>query len=434
MTLQKASRIVAREGARPLTAVASGYVYGDSTPFPYAVDYVEIVRSLVVCAVSLMKAQDVIDGSRNDERKAREHHLRLRGDLEAMVESVRGALSSGAAPRRLEANACAERLVTMTWAATQLEARNAQERLDKATTRAEAAIADARRQAAVALGHMLARHDLPGTSYGFRVFASGDGYGAEALATLPGGVRATFDASLPERHPWRSLRRVADVRRGVRVTLPRKTGVFAKRISSLPLTLDPLTILGASLDGSGGAILLGKSERAGTEHSFDIDFSGAATRVSWRGADESMSVELAPDDVPRIVGLLRAIEEATRPIVSRRGTMTEATVNGAPFAEAEPGDACVRLVSLVAPVAREIARRSGAPGELVLRRNVGAGRRDEVFLRTEELLEQIETLPPRLRDVFVQLELEGVPRSARVPVRALPLHEEVSASVVVASP
>jgi hypothetical protein len=207
---------------------------------------------------------------------------------------------------------------------------------------------------------------------------------------------------------------------------------LAKRVSSLPLSLDRFTILGASLDGSQGVILLGKSERAGTAHSFDVDFSGAATRVIWHDAD-ACTTELAPDEVPGIVGLLRAIQEATRPLVSRRGTMTEATVNGTPFAEAEPREACARLVSLVAPVVREIARRSGAPGELVLRRNVGTGRRDEVFLRTEELLEQIETLPPRLREVFAPLELEGAPRSHRAPARALPSHEEVSDSVIVAT-
>jgi hypothetical protein len=432
MALQKASPVVARERARPPAAVATGYVYGDSTPFPYAVDYVAIARSLVVCTVSLMQAQHAIDCARNDERQAHEHLLRLRADLQSMVDSVSGVLSSAPARRLLEANACAERLVTMTWAATQLEARNGQDRLDKVTTRAEATIAAARRQAAVSLGQMLGRHDLPGTSYGFRIFASGDGYGAETLATLPGGVRATFDASLPEGHPWRSLQRVADVRRGVSVTVPRRTGVLAKRVSSLPLSLDRFTILGASLDGSQGMILLGKSERAGTAHSFDVDFSGAATRVIWHDAGAS-TTELAPDEVPRIVGLLRAIQESTRPLVSRRGTMTEATVNGAPFAESEPSEACTRLVSLVAPVVREIARRSGAPGELVLRRNVGTGRRDEVFLRTAELLEQIETLPPRLREVFAPLELEGEPRSPRAPARALPSHEEVSDSVIVAT-
>jgi hypothetical protein len=408
-------------------------VYGDSTPFPYAVDYVAIVRSVVVCAVALMKAQYVIDCSRTDERMARERLLRLRGELQTMTEAVRGAISAAPASRLPEANACAEHLAAMAMAATLVEAKHGQDRLDEASARAEASMASARREAAVALGHMLARHDLPGTSYGFRVFAAGDGYGAEALATLPCGVRATFDASLPEGHPWRSLRKVADVRQGVTVTVPQRTGVFAKRVASLPLSLDSLTILGASLDGSRAALLLGKSERAGTAHSFDVDFSSGAPRVTWHDADESMSLELSADDVPRIIGLLHAVQEATRALVSRRGTMTDATVNGAPFVEAEPSEACVRLVSLVAPVARELARRSGAAGELVLRRNVGAGRRDEVFVTTAELLEHIETLPPPSREVFARFDFQSTPRSPRAPARALPSYEEVSASVILTS-
>jgi hypothetical protein len=50
-----------------------------------------------------------------------------------------------------------------------------------------------------------------------------------------------------------------------------------------------------------------------------------------------------------------------------------------------------------------------------------------VFVTTAELLEQIETLPPPLRRMFAQLDLEGRPRSPRAPARSLPSYEEISA-------
>jgi hypothetical protein len=61
----------------------------------------------------------------------------------------------------------------------------------------------------------------------------------------------------------------------------------------------------------------------------------------------------------------------------------------------------------MAPVVVEISRRSGAPGELVLRRNAGPRRREETYLTHAELLRKIFTLPPERRLVFSPLGLSS---------------------------
>ena len=43
------------------------------------------------------------------------------------------------------------------------------------------------------------------------------------------------------------------------------------------------------------------------------------------------------------------------------------------------------MINVLAPVVQEIARRSGAPGELVLRRDLGEGRREEIYITKAEL-------------------------------------------------
>jgi hypothetical protein len=68
----------------------------------------------------------------------------------------------------------------------------------------------------------------------------------------------------------------------------------------------------------------------------------------------------------------------------------------------------------MAPTVVEISRRSGAPGELVLRRNLGEGRREETYSTHTELLEKILVLPPDLRAVFAPLKLSG-PAGAALP-------------------
>ncbi|WP_198096908.1 hypothetical protein, partial [Clostridioides difficile] len=96
-------------------------------------------------------------------------------------------------------------------------------------------------------------------------------------------------------------------------------------------------------------------------------------------AGEREPYELSSEDAVRALKLYRAAVASTRDLASERGKMTEATLDGNALRGVEPAKIAARMVHAMAPLAREIARRSGAPGELVLRKNVGAGRRDEVY-------------------------------------------------------
>jgi hypothetical protein len=289
---------------------------------------------------------------------------------------------------------------------------------------------DARKTAAAALGELLAAHPLPRQSSGLRLFAAGGHYAAEAIVTLPGALRATFDAAIPEDHALYAPCRVRDLRDSVTVTIPRTVGLFSRRVENVPVRLDALTILGASIDGARGALLLGKNERAGIVHSFDVDLASAAPRAQWRAPDEQSVFDLAPEDAAVLAWLLRDLERRARARPLARTAMTEALLENRPVGEQDPGLVCARIIELLAPDTREIARRSGAPGELVLRRNVDSGHRDEVFVTSAELLEQIDTLPPSLRGVFAPLGLGGAPRSRRAPPRSLSTYEELSASAL----
>jgi hypothetical protein len=83
-----------------------------------------------------------------------------------------------------------------------------------------------------------------------------------------------------------------------------------------------------------------------------------------------------------------------------------------------PAAVAERLIGQLAPVVSEIAARSGAPGELVLRRDVGGGRREEVYVTKAELCEKVMVLPPSRRAAFERLglhDLRGVAPPAPPP-------------------
>jgi hypothetical protein len=79
---------------------------------------------------------------------------------------------------------------------------------------------------------------------------------------------------------------------------------------------------------------------------------------------------------------------------------------------------------VLAPVVQEIGRRSGAPGELVLRRDAGEGRREEIYITKAELHEKVYSLPQALRGVFDPFELSDGPRSPRAPAPSEPIFLE----------
>jgi hypothetical protein len=103
--------------------------------------------------------------------------------------------------------------------------------------------------------------------------------------------------------------------------------------------------------------------------------------------------------------------------------MSSATFDGKPMREMdEPQQMAQRLINVLAPVVQEIARRSGAPGELVLRRDLGEGRREEIYITKAELNEKVLTLPTTLRPVFDPFELSEGPRSPRAPAPSEPIY------------
>jgi hypothetical protein len=55
---------------------------------------------------------------------------------------------------------------------------------------------------------------------------------------------------------------------------------------------------------------------------------------------------------------------------------------------------------------------------------VRAGRRDEVYITTAELLEKVAALPPSMRPAFDPFELDAH-RSPRAPAPSVPAHTDV---------
>ena len=67
----------------------------------------------------------------------------------------------------------------------------------------------------------------------------------------------------------------------------------------------------------------------------------------------------------------------------------------------------VRLVTMFAPTVREIAKRSPNEFELSLKQENDGGRREEIYLRKEQLVSKLQPLSSIGREVFAPLGLDS---------------------------
>jgi hypothetical protein len=104
--------------------------------------------------------------------------------------------------------------------------------------------------------------------------------------------------------------------------------------------------------------------------------------------------------------LLNKAEGELQALAVRRQALAEVELKGRTQAPLEQPSALVeKMIAAVAPLVLEIRHRTSAHGELTLKRDLGNGRREELFVPRKELAARIGTLRPEYRLVFAPFAL-----------------------------
>jgi hypothetical protein len=109
--------------------------------------------------------------------------------------------------------------------------------------------------------------------------------------------------------------------------------------------------------------------------------------------------------------------------VAHKERLLSVTLDGADVVEQDLVIAFVeRLVQMFSPIVSEIARKSSNATELSLKREHDDGRREELYLRKQELAKRIEPLTAPARGLFAPL---GLAPRAEQPLAFTPRPESV---------
>ena len=410
------------------------YLYGDSTTFPYDVNYIELSRSAVDCALQLLSAQHAIVSALAREEAQSQLRNVDRTRLGTMSDAIESALTPFLGAESELMVRAASRALQSAKTSLDEERADGERRAAEAASHAQHVIQRAGESAHRALEVFLARHDVPETELGLTLQSAGEqGYTGEIAVSSPFGITATFALRSGVEHAWSRPRRVGDLVPGLEIHVPQNSGWISKRVELAPMKLDRLFFNKVRVVGAELELLLNKAPNSGSGYRISVDLRGERG-VLVQPLDEAGAADAdAPQvldtaDGARLLELGQRVIDSVQGLTALRGSMLSVSLDHQPLEQLQwPEATAHRLLEQLAPIVLEISRRSGAPGELVLRRDVGDGRREEIYVTKAELWERLQVLPPERRAAFTALGLTppSLPKSGEAAPSALPMDIEV---------
>ncbi len=399
------------------------HLYGDSTPFPHEVNYIELCRRTIDCAVQLLSAQHAIATALDRAQSQSQARSAQIGRVLAMSEVAVGAFDAFLGPDAPETERVARRIVDCIGGLCNEEIANLERQTNDDDARTQNVVSRSLESAHRGLQALMGGQDLPGTDIALSWASAGEqAHTGQVAVRTPFGVSAAFTLAVPPDHPWARPRRVSEVVPGIEVHCPQQSGWLARRVELAPVKLDKLFFTSVRLDGAYAEFRLAKSPSSGASQRVLVELGGTRqVHFEQLGEDGAVDVQgallLDGEDSENMYRLCSGVVESMQGLASMRGNLVSMDSDGLALTDLEwPQLMAERLLAHIAPVANEIAQRSGAPGEWVIRRDVGDGRREEIYVTTAELFEKVSILPPERRHPFRVLGLSEFSLGTVAPV------------------
>jgi hypothetical protein len=399
------------------------YLYGDSTPSPLEVNFVDFLRDCLDFSVQVALSTDGLlrqaergDVLRQSARSDIDRLEKLGSAVVTAVKSVSTGDGNGPTAR------CALSIVRTTSDLVRSEVQSVNTALEIEEAKLELARAGERENCVKALEVLLLRHDLPDTRSSLNLKARATApYAAQVRTATPLGLQATIELEVPSSHLFAHVIRVDRIVERLEIQAPEIGGWLHKERKMRSQRLEKLHVVELDLGTKESSIQL-RVAADGSGPGFDVLVSAEGpnvrlVRIAERDGSPEPPFEVDQPDAGNLLELLHKLEASARELEAHRKTLVQASLDDRLLRDHDAPTVLIeRLVHAIAPVVREISLRSPTTSELVLKRLVGGGRREEIFVAKSELREKLELLPPAFRGMFDPLALEderaGVPLAA----------------------
>jgi len=392
------------------------YRYGDATPFPFDDNFIETIGAATDACVALfrcdvagearrLKAQDV-------RRRADDDMKRLDVLLRAVEASLGPMLPEGKSERAFES--AANRIAAAARGTVKNARVNVEKQRDSGVRLAFAAPLGDRVRRAVA--NFLVDHQLPKTKWTIRWMYDHERGRTTAvvIADTPCGLHAEFEAELSVTHPWTAPVRVGELCPEMKIKIQRDAGWIRKRTRMETEQIHRYYITEAEVSPGRESFVIRRHYKKPSAGYIVVIRDGektqepTITRVLSDGSTPDLPLTLSGDSADALERLWSYIDDDLAEMRNFRCDLLSAEFDGTPVERLdEPSEVAEAILGSLAPIIREMRLRSRVPGELVLKRDTGDGRREEVFVPRQALEAKFADLPERHRRLFEAIGLSS---------------------------
>lgn len=388
------------------------YLYGDSVPFPPQYDFLAALEAFCTQAARVVKLDAEARALRKSAEEAAVTRARAVEELEAFHQEALGALRDAAKDsaqplvhdyvRQVAdlAARIAEDARRMALATSDREAAQTRGECDKRRTE----VRDALEKLFVAVRLPVEETQVAMTLVDGRNDMSGS-------VTFEGGIFASFTLGAGEVSDWSAPRHVRELAQDVTLPVGVKRSMFKRTVAPETITLDEYVFGGFELTDERAEIRLRRRVQEPDSLVFTLRriedrLKAEVHHPDDAEADSGLPSVLDQTSATEIERLWQLLRQACNPVLARKKRLVRLVLGGNDVFEHDLGTQLVsHIVSVIAPIVSEVAKRSPNAHELSLKVENDTGRREEIYLRKAQLVSVLSSVTPKERGVFDPLGL-----------------------------
>jgi hypothetical protein len=405
------------------------YLFGDSASFPHDFNFLTTLEAFMTSATAIVELELRGQISLEEASFASSQRNRTLERLETFHTQVLGAITTAAAHVAQgdnslpEAREYAQKLSEHASLLLSDHKRVSLSTSERELANARSESERTRSEIARLLEVFFKASELPQSGAELSVRLAGVSHEATAVFSYDGGIESSFSIDAARTPAWGHPRRVSEFCTGLTLQVGIKKSWLKGTVSTEKILLDEWTLGEIDLDASGIRISLRKkaTERDMLVLQFATLGGGSnAVTVEHPGSPngESLPTELDQEDAELAKPFAQAVRGACLELLAHKAQLSYIKLDGidARSTGASLIPLVERIVAMLAPTVHELTRRSPSPLELSLKRESADGRREELYLRKEELTRKLQPLPAAGRAVFAPLGLDTwVPGVTQAP-------------------
>ncbi len=230
-----------------------------------------------------------------------------------------------------------------------------------------------------------------------------------AVFTHPEGIVTSFTLATAPLPQWGGARKVSEFATGLDLMVGRKKSIFKRTTQPETVRLDEYLVSGFDLSDDTAEIRVRRKvtdpydsyvfqlERTDDELLAVVDHPGEP--------DGEAPVVLDQADRAHLERLWQLLRAGVADALGHKQRLVSVELDGKDLFQEGPVPLIERIVRMIAPTVVEIAKRSPNPQELSLKVENDGGRREEIYVKKEDLWSKLEPLAEKERHLFAPLAL-----------------------------